>query len=309
MICKIGREHITARIVADSINDDGIRLTTFELEYPRFIHQELLTHKMLSKNSASSRAVPVAKVLDLIANSPAMPVHWGKNQPGMAAREELADLEKQGAMGVWREAAKQAASFSKVLAEVGVHKQISNRPTEPYQMMKTVLSGTEWANFFHLRDHDDAQPEFHELAHTMRQARDVSTPQRLIAGQWHLPYVTTEVYDGGLVVYSTDRDGDLSLEDAKVISSSCCAQVSYRNLDDTLEKAKMIYGRLIETQPPHMSPLEHQGTPMMYTTTFPSDWQPGVTHMRRDETLWSANFQGWIQARQLIENEAKWGTV
>lgn len=309
MIEVIGKEGITARIVADSIANDpkGVRLTTFEIEYPRFILAELNTHKMLSKNSASSRAIPVEKMLDMILTNPAMPVHWGKNQPGMSAREELGDMQLQSAKMSWIESMKQAVSFTKVLLAIGLHKQVANRICEPWQRMKTVISGTEWANFFYLRNHPDAQPEFHELARVMQFAYEQSKPQVLQAGHWHLPYVYTVVDGAGEVTYSTMDGEHLSEQDALTISAACCAQVSYRRLDDTLEKAKTIYSRLIESDPKHASPVEHQGK-VMQPNEWPLDnkWEPGVTHIRRDGSLWSANFRGWVQARQLIANEAKW---
>lgn len=309
MIEVFGKEGITARIVADSVAYDynGPRLTTFEIEYPRFIHSELMTHKMLSKNAASSRAIPVEKMLDMIETTPAMPVHWGKNQPGMSAREELTGLELEGVKASWIAASKQSISATKVLLGSGLHKQIANRVCEPWQRMKTIVSGTEWKNFFYLRNHVDAQPEFHELARIMQTAYTQNKPQILQGGHWHLPYVNTVVDQHSRVHYST-MDGEyLSQEDALIISAACCAQVSYRKLDDTLEKAKSIYSRLIESDPKHASPVEHQGKVMEHTSgAWVTDWEPGVTHVRRDGSLWSANFRGWVQARQLIANEAVW---
>jgi thymidylate synthase ThyX len=306
-----GPEGITARIVADSVAYayDGTRLTTFEIEYPRFILAELNTHKMLSKNSASSRAIPVEKLLEMIDTNPAMPVHWGQNQPGMSAREELNGRSKEAAQATWREARKIMISTTRVLTGIGLHKQVANRLCEPWQRMKTVISGTEWANFFHLRDHPDAQPEFKALASCMRTAYTQNKPHVLQAGEWHLPYVNSRVYPGNVIRYFTESDDtDLSIDDALKVSAACCAQVSYRTMNDTLDKAQSIYSRLIESDPKHASPVEHQGMVMQVPNHVDSNnaWEPGVTHMRRDGTLWSANFKGWIQARQLIANEAVW---
>jgi len=303
-----GPEGISACIIADSVAyaHNGTRLTTFEIEYPRFILAELNTHKMLSKNSASSRAIPVEKLLEMIDTNPAMPVHWGQNQPGMSAREELSEPGKQAAKMVWRDARKIMISTTRVLTGGGLHKQVANRLCEPWQRMKTVISGTEWANFFHLRDHPDAQPEFKALASCMRTAYTQSKPHILQVGEWHLPYVDTYLDPDGDTLYSTESDGVLSIEDALKVSAACCAQVSYRTMNDTLEKAQSIYSRLIESDPKHASPVEHQGKVMQEAWGSPSAWEPGVTHMRRDGSLWSANFRGWIQARQLIANEAKW---
>lgn len=311
MIEVHGAEGITVRVIADSIAYDhaGTRLTTFEIEYPRFILAELNTHKMLSKNSASSRAIPVEKLLDMIANNPAMPVHWGQNQPGMSARAELSESGKIAAKSVWCNASKQMVSYTKILTQGGLHKQVANRICEPWQRMKTVISGTEWANFFHLRDHPDAQPEFGVLAGCMRTAYVQSKPQVLQAGQWHLPYVSWSYDLNGNPVYFTEgSDVPLTVDEALKVSAACCAQVSYRRLDETLDAATRIYSRLIDSDPKHASPVEHQGRVMAYSHAHPAvlEWEDGVTHMRRDGSLWSANFRGFIQARQLIANEAVW---
>ena len=309
----LGKQGIKATIIRDSICPTKVRMTTFELEYPRFIHQEILTHRMLSKNCASSRAIPVKTMMDTVTEHPSMPVWWGKNQPGMSAKEEVDELTKRGAEGVWIAARDSMLSHSTVLNSSGIHKQIANRITEPWQRMKTVISGTEWANLLWLRDHEDAQPEFAELAKCIRLEFEQSTPTELDAGQWHLPYVKTAIVNNGAEQIYYNGDDIISLEDALKVSASCCAQVSYRKNDDSLEKAKNIFARLIESEPLHASPVEHQATPMktvngkLYTEQrFPLNWEEGITHMDRDHNYWSGNLRGWIQHRKLLPNEAVW---
>jgi hypothetical protein len=305
------KDHITARILADSIAPNGTRMTTMEIEYPRFILAELNTHRMLSKNSASSRAIPVRAMHEQIKAAPAGPVYWGKNQAGMQAKEELTGNDLGDAGFIWKRAMEDALHWAWALADrVGLHKQIANRITEPWMTMKTVISGTEWANFFWLRDHPDAQPEIAELAKKMRQAYDASTPQLLKPGEWHVPYVRTDrsLIDNSICYYDNNGD-DLTADEARVISASCCAQVSYRKNDDTLAKAQKIFHQLIESEPAHASPVEHQATPMDYDTMCsfePEIWEPGVTHVSANSDLWSGNLRGWIQHRKLIRNEAKW---
>jgi len=87
---EIGKGY-RARIILDSINPVGCRLTTWELRYPRMVHDELLTHRLFSRNAASSRAIPNERLIAQVLDDPAMPVWWGKNQSGMQAREELSD--------------------------------------------------------------------------------------------------------------------------------------------------------------------------------------------------------------------------
>jgi hypothetical protein len=77
--------------------------------------------------------------------------------------------------------------------------------------------------------------------------------------------------------------------------------VSYRLLDNSIEKAEKIYDMLVNSKPVHASPFEHQAKPMICASL---DWwgEEGTTHIDKDENVWSGNFQGWIQHRQLIED-------
>ena len=301
---------VSAKVIKDSISPDGVRITTLELEYPRIIHSELMTHRVFSRNSASSRAIPVSKVIELVESNPAMPVHWGKNQAGMQAKEELDDLNKEAVRHLWLEAAKQAVSIAKVMADIGAHKQVVNRILEPFQHMKVVVTSTEWANWDWLRDHPDADPTIHALAKEMKRVRNESTPEEIFYGEWHLPYVTSErskVYAER--DYFDEHGEPITLEQARMISASCCAQTSYRKQDGSLEKAEDIFKKLVESEPCHASPVEHQATPVDLTCSpyEPEYWKmKGVTHMDRDLTLHSGNFRGWIQFRQLIPNNAKY---
>lgn len=308
-----GKGGMSATIIADSISPDGERMTTMEIEYPRFILAELNTHRMLSKNSASSRAIPVATMHDTIRAQPAVPVFWGKNQAGMQAKEELDLPNRSMSNYIWHIAKDMALRFAHELYNQGAHKQIVNRITEPWMMMKTVISGTEWANFYHLRDHEDAQPEIRELAHTMYLAHTASIPQPLNPGEWHVPYISTNRNsDTGELHYSDAAGREITADDALIISASCCAQVSYRKNDDSLEKAQKIFNQLIYSKPAHASPVEHQATPLYHTQAVDTDveyWPHGVTHMSANGDLWSGNLRGWIQHRKLIEGEAVWGQI
>lgn len=301
MIKIEGQCGISATIIADSISSADHRLTTFELIYPRYILAEINTHRMLSKNSASSRAIPIARMMELIDESPAEPVFWGANQAGMQAFKELTGEKLSEAQIVWAEAKDTALEFVSRLDELGLHKQIANRITEPWQMMKSVVSGTEWANLLWLRNHDAAQPEFHELARCILEAFDASTPQFMSPGQWHLPYVKSELQGQFVQVF----ENGMTLEDAQKVSASCCAQVSYRRLDDSIGKALDIYNKLVGMDRQHASPFEHLGTPISVPTPFAVP-EAGITHKDIKGNLWSANLQGWIQYRQLLPNHVVW---
>jgi hypothetical protein len=307
-----GKNHISCTVVADSVCS-GSRMITLELEYPRFIHAELMTHRMLSKNAASSRAIPIKKMHETITEKTAMPVHWGKNQPGMSAKEEVSDLVKEASIGLWNSARDSMLHHSYVMSDMGIHKQIANRITEPFQMMKTVISGTEWANLIWLRHHADAQPEFFELTDCIVKCLEQSESILIVAGEWHTPYVHRFRDNKGVLQYLDSTGEKLSKDDAIKVSSSCCAQVSYRKNDDSLEKAKNIFARLIESEPIHASPIEHQATPMkfkdagLYSQDMnPTTWEAGITHMDKNKQYWSGNLRGFIQHRKLIPDESRW---
>lgn len=298
------KPRITAKILAYSIAPNGQTIVTWELEYQRFIHGEFMTHRLFSRNAASSRAIPVKSMIAAVQQSPAMPVHWGKNQPGMQAKEELTGFQLDVVQALWQDAANEAAHNAALMDEQGAHKQIVNRILEPFQTMKTVMTATCMDNFFWLRNHEDAQPEIKELARLMWEALESEDPVRLQPGDWHVPYFGEGYWLQGC---------GIPLEDALAISSSCCAQVSYRRLDDTLEKAQMIFQRLVESEPVHASPFEHQASPiqnyneeygakMVNSTVYPESWQAGITHVDRAGNFWSGNFIGWVQHRQLIPN-------
>jgi thymidylate synthase ThyX len=270
---------IKSTLICDSIHRRD-RITTFELEYPRFIHSELMTHRMFSRNAMSSRAIPVDTMIKQVLTAPAMPVEWGLNKSGMQS-EGLSD-QREVCVNTWTKAAVAASVMATELKDLGLHKQIVNRVLEPYQLMKTVVTATEWYNFFELRTHKDTQPEFQVLAKLMKEQYDLSTPKELGVLEWHLPYVDT---------YNC-------IEDALKISSSCCAQVSYRKSDDSLDKAYKIYDRLVESKPAHLSPFEHQAKPLF---NYHYKWDKGITHKDRNGDSWSGNFKGWIQHRQLLD--------
>lgn len=308
---------ITATIIADSISSGRDRITTYELEYPRFIHAEFMTHRLFSRNAASSRAIPVKRSIELIKADTARPSHWGKNQPGMSAKEECDKLIKihwgddfdtnDYPREEWWDRARDAAIYhAQEFDKAGYHKQIVNRGLEPYSHIKVVCTATEYDNFFWLRRHPDAQPEIHELADRMWEARQVSTPKTLHPGEWHVPYFRDGYWAPSISAnaYTNYAPEDIeqtgySLQDALAVSASCCAQVSYRKLDNSPEKAADIFKRLVESTPVHASPFEHQATPMDESASLETD---GVTHWSKDDHLWSGNFKWWIQHRQLIPN-------
>ena len=299
---------ISAKIILHTVNMlTGAEAITWELEYPRFIHSELMTHRMFSRNAASSRAIPISKTIEQVRNNPAMPVHWGKNQSGMQAKQELEQHKLLYAKVLWKLAAEKACTSAEELNEEGLHKQIVNRVLEPYVWMKTIVTSTERNNWYHLRYHEDAQPEIKELAMLMRHAEDNSIGKALFGGEWHLPYLSFgRDNESDQQYFYTENESKreyYTLEEAQVLSASLCAQVSYRKSDDSLEKAQSIYNRLIESEPVHASPVEHQL--LVAKPGFAE--HVGWTHVDRNGQYWSGNIRGYVQMRQLIPDNVKRG--
>lgn len=261
----------TVEIVADSISKANIRLTTFSLKYPRIIHGELLTHRVFSRNSSSSRAVPVSKMIKEVEEDPFIPQVFLKNQKGMQALEPVENQDE--AKAEWLFGRDMAVVTAKNLNELQVHKEYSNRVLEPYSYISVVVTATDFNNWFGLRYHPDAQPEIQELAKLMWEKYSTSSPEYIPEGFWHLPYV--------------EREQDYDLTENQIISVARCARVSYKNHEgntSSYEEDVALFNRLLDHNPVHASPAEHQA---MATG---------------DPNIKSGNFSGWIQFRHTLEN-------
>lgn len=267
---------ITARVLADSIAPCGKRLTTMEWKYPRSIHSEILTHRMLSKNSASSRAIPTEKLIQMVLDDPFVPEYIGANKGGMQAGEELSDDDKALARSVWDTAMRNAVISARALLEMGVHKQVVNRIIEPWMWITIIVSATEWDNVWGLRCHPMAEPHFQKLAYMARDAMEASIPRVLQADEWHLP----------LIDWDDEIDKTLSPEDMIKVSVGRCARVSYLTHDGKRDPAKDIelHDRLVVQTPLHASPAEHVA-------------QALATPERH------GNFIGWKMYRKFLPNE------
>lgn len=261
---------IDAKIIADHVNSVGERITTFQLRYPRIIHAEFMTHRQFSRNASSNRAIPTRKILKEVYEDPFVPREWGRNQPGMQAGEPVGKAHAAAASSEWYSAAVQAVKMSERLHKLGVHKQLANRLLEPFQMISVIVTATEYANFFALRCHRDAQPEIQELAWTMAHLYYSQDPVPLPDGGWHLPYALGETVTEAQVKASVAR----------------CARVSYNNHDGSapnLVRDADLHDRLLGAG--HMSPFEHQA--------FAS---PGER---------SGNLFGWVQYRKTLAADVR----
>ncbi len=267
---------INAKIILDSIDSYGARLTTLELTYPRFIHAEFMTHRVFSRNASSSRAIPVKKLTQAALDDPAFFVHIGSNKPGMQAGKEVDAETKMFFKEEWRELARICSEYALRWAdEYNIHKQVVNRVMEPWHHIKVLVTATEWDNFFELRNHPDAQPEIRVLAEEIRFEMDNSEPTLIQDGEWHIPFILDPEWD------------TLCLEDLLKVSTARCARVSYMNHDGSnpdIEKDIALHDTLVGSKPIHASPTEHQA-------------------MAQSSTESSSNFKRWVQYRKFLEKE------
>lgn len=270
----------SARVLAHSINEYGGELITFEITCHRWILAEINTHRALSRNYRSSRAVPFTKLAQEVETNPAMPIMWMKNKPGMQATETMTEPEAITAAVHWRQAAKNAIYHAEKLASFGLHKQWVNRILEPYLFVHGVISGTEWANFFARRRAADAQPEFKALADAMWRAYKASAPTLLTKDEWHLPYVS----------FDEMAAWDWDYERLHKVSVARVARVSYKPFDGNADHEAEFkrHDKLLTDG--HMSPFEHQARPVS------------------EIELYAVNNGGnlsctWVQYRKLIPGE------
>lgn len=262
---------ISATVILDSVSPDGHRLTTMELIMPRFLLAQWNTHRTMSRNAASSRAVPTWKLIAQVLNAPFIPGDFARNQTGMQAGESLSGENQRQAGVVWYKAAQVAAGLAENLADLGVHKQWANRLLEPFLFVKVLASATEWGNLLRLRRHDDAQPEFQQLAQAIFDAREASEPVKKKWGDWHLPYVADlELFE--------------NLGDQECLKRWSVARCARLGLSTPL-KDEELYERLLNGSGfGHFSPFEH------------------VAQASGDTTLWG-NFRGWKQFRKTFSGE------
>jgi thymidylate synthase ThyX len=318
------------KILADSVNPDGQRITTFLVTYPRYIHAEIMTHRALSRNAASSRAVPIQKMIDDVRTNPVIPAQWGKKQKGMQSSEVLEPDAVEKALIAWRGGLGEALVCCEILDGLQVHKQWANRVIEPWMHITVLITATEWGNFFNLRAHPAAHPDFQELAYRMLHRYVRSVPTQMNWGGWHVPF--GEDMPGSGVCHcgtetnkhtQSDNHGPvempLPIQDQIRIATARAARLSYMTFEGVIDIDKDIglHDSLIANV--HMSPTEHCAMaepviPEVYNTlaeilqSFP---EPQRLHsvgnileglkkyVKRDQ----GNFRGWTPYRKQFPNE------
>lgn len=302
----------SAYVIADSVSEAGIRLTTMEVTLPRIVLAEFNTHRMFSRNSASSRAIPVAKQLAKIKDDPFIPVHFGANQSGMQADAELQGEEREAALAEWLAARDSAVEHVERLLAIGLHKQITNRILEPWMWQTILVTFTESKNFFALRANPQAQPEIRIAAELMQEAMLKSIPTVVERGGWHLPLIgytppperfdSIEEWEAAKVEAADELAwAKANPEDAIKVSVGRSARVSYLTHDGKrdFEKDIELYERLVGSG--HMSPTEHVATPSYFESEVETEYY--------GETPWSGNFFGWQQFRKTLSGEDDYSKI
>ena len=315
-----------AIIVADTTNPNGERLTTMITRFPRCILSEVNTHRVFSRNSASSRARSVRSTIDAVMNDPYIPL-FTENHKGMggAIIENTADIQR--ATRYWLQARdsavmselrmlmgdavgdRTAADWNDVIDEYyanvynhdgeldakyndapNVHKQNANRLIEPFMWHEALITSSYWDNFYNLRISDFAQPEIHALACLMRAAQNASTP---VNQSIHLPFVDMNTLQA-LDTMTWDE-----LRGVLMDSASECARISYKDRSKTAKSDnKALAERLLHDG--HMSPLEHQAL------SIEAYKQLGEQHIIPDDVYHDdGNMHGnlsagWIQGRHIL---------
>lgn len=365
-----------ATVVADSENPFGDRLTTMVVTFPRIVLAEFNTHRMFSRNSASSRAIPFKKMLERVKEHPFVPLAFQKEHTGMQGTEYFDKLDSEACIREWKYSVEETINGAQQLHDLGVTKQICNRLLEPFLWHTVIVSSTEWENFFALRcpqyfsgeleyrswndlvhdlmvnqkanrdvvDAYDEMPILERLkrnksqadihiqpvAEAMWDALNGSTPKKLAAGEWHIPF-GDEIDEGKLwsVVNSWEQDRELEpaevyfgtnekgFEEAKLkIAVATCARISYGNIspaDADYQKDIDLYDRLASSR--HASPFEHVAEVMDMQEYFSyikgkgDNWDDevvdgvGKTYVDfsgdniRKYSGWCGNFKGFVQQR------------
>lgn len=265
---------IGAEVIADSITVRGDRLLTFVVTLHRFVLAELNTHRAFTRSSASSRAIPAAKMIQRVRDNPAVPLSWPAEQRGMQGGAELSAADAGYARIWWLRASRDAAEWAETLAGYGVHKSVVNRLLEPFLWHTVIISSTTAGldNFYLQRCSPLAQPELRAVAEAMRDAQAKSTPVEVGFGGWHLPLTTAD-----------ERD-EYSWEVLRRLAAARCARASYLTHDGRrdMEEDLRLFAKLRAADPPHWAPMEHPATPAGFGE------QP------------RGNFDGWRQLRHQL---------
>jgi thymidylate synthase ThyX len=278
---KTDNPNISARVIADSLNRSGNRLTSLVIKLPRIVLAEFNTHRAISKNSASSRAIPFDKMVEQVRNNPFVPTKFQQDHKGMQGTKYFIGDTDEILRSEWLHASEIAVIHAKSLNQMGVTKQLCNRLLEPFMYHTIIATATEWENFIALRAHDMAEIHIQDAAYKVLDALNNSTPKMLEPGEWHIPF-------GDHIVVNTipEVTPEDELRMRIKIATARCARVSYMNFEGKDDYAADIRLHDMLKESGHMSPFEH------IAQALPASIQSG-------------NFIGFEQYRKTIEGENK----
>lgn len=277
-----------AHVLADSVTTRGDRLITVQITFPRWILAEVNTHRVFSRNSASSRAIPTERIIEQVEANPFVPETFHARVKGMGIGDPLREEQQADARRAWLNACEDALDAARELSEIGIDKSRVNRLLEPFMWHTAIISSTEWDNFFALRcppgeavrEDFPAQLEFQEMALRMRSAMRDSEPKLVRDNDWHLPLVHPEYDTVGRVEEAEDPFF------WPKVSAGRCARVSYlRHEDEESPRDSYLRAASLERNG-HLSPFEHVAQP---------DLGIGEPDL--------GNFTGWKQLRKFLLNE------
>ena len=283
---------VSSQLIQSSISElTRVRLDTFIWEYPRFIHAEVLTHRVLSKNAGSSRAIPVLSALEIARDNMVVP-EFKYNKSGMQPAGPLSLEDMELAKAIWKNCAANCIEAAKELNALKVHKQWANRMLEWFSPIRIVATATDLDNFLWLRNDIEAQDEIEMLASQVEVQLNSTTPMEVPIGHLHVPFVERrQTHRPDWLEYYVDGE-EIAREQALMVSASVCAQMSYRKANNSLAKAEQLYADFMEGRRIHASPFEHQGIVVEY----------GYTHVTMAGEYYSGNLRGWTQYRHTIPN-------
>jgi thymidylate synthase ThyX len=325
---------ISATVICDSINEHNDRITTIECVVPRIVLAEFNTHRMFSRNSASSRAIPAKKMIQMLRDEPFIPIKWMKQHSGMQGNEYF-DLDQPEVLGqfrpkyfpeAWLRSRDTMINMSESMADAGLTKQITNRLLEPFMYHKILVTATDYENFTSLRANEAAEIHIQDFAYKLIEALNKSVPKSLRAGEWHMPY-SDGIDSAALWKFFIEGKSNVALQEnvwARIrtelklkICTARCAQTSYVIIGEDgkpmdYEKLIKLHDRLAENG--HVSPFEHCSQAMTKDEYF--SYARGKAYWVENETTyegynrfaaedygWCGNFRGWKQYRKMLPNE------
>lgn len=323
---------ISTKIVADSKNRQGDRLTTMLITFPRIILAELNTHRMLSKNSASSRAIPFEKMVNAVRSIGFTPIAWQKDHKGMQGTEYFTDPEMLATLDIdWNMAKIDAIERATLLHNSGVTKQYCNRMLEAYMMHTVLISGTEWENFFSLRcpqyQYQSSGPlyrSWNDLVNSIfksganRDVIDALENMSLIdrlknntgQAEIHMMALAESMWDAynasnpkelnsgeWHIPFEDQIADDIPIKDRIKLATAMAARTSYTIIGDekiiSNEKLINIHDKMAKQDPFHASPFEHCAKVMADEEYH--NFVKGYWHMNGTVSIFDTETTGWCR--------------